>query len=262
MTVQVLVSTMHQTDHSLLETMNIGSDAIVVNQCDRNEFEAFSFRGHAIRWLSLSERGVGLSRNTALQRANADIVLFADDDVTYVDEYIQLVKTAFLNNPDADVLVFNLLNNLNQPRKCHIQKKKRISRENFGRYGTPLIAGRLVPLQKSTISFSLLFGGGAPYSCGEDSLFLASCLRAGLRMYACPVEIGTVSYTESTWFQGYTDKYFTDKGALYDCLSPRLCRLYSLWFCIKHRAMFAKSKTPMEAYRLMLEGIRSFQAQR
>ena len=41
MTLQVLVATMHQTDHSLLEKMNIQSDAIVVNQCNRNEVERF-----------------------------------------------------------------------------------------------------------------------------------------------------------------------------------------------------------------------------
>ena len=35
----------------------------------------------------LNERGIGLSRNTALMRATADIILFADEDVTYKDGY-------------------------------------------------------------------------------------------------------------------------------------------------------------------------------
>lgn len=76
MTLQVLVATMHQTDHSLLEKMNIQSDAIVVNQCNRNEVERFMYNGHQILWMSLNERGIGLSRNTALMRATADIILF------------------------------------------------------------------------------------------------------------------------------------------------------------------------------------------
>lgn len=76
MTLQVLVVTMHQTDHSLLEKMNIQSDAIVVNQCSRNEVEWFMYNGHQILWMSLNERGIGLSRNTALMRATADIILF------------------------------------------------------------------------------------------------------------------------------------------------------------------------------------------
>ena len=83
MKVQVLVAAMHQKDHSLLEKMNIRSDAIVANQCDRNEFEDFTWNGHKIRYLSFAERGVGLNRNNALMRATGDICLFADDDMRY-----------------------------------------------------------------------------------------------------------------------------------------------------------------------------------
>lgn len=69
MKLQVLVSTMHQTDHSLLEKMNIQSDAIVINQCGHDCIERFTFPGHDILWMSMNERGVGLSRNNALMRA-------------------------------------------------------------------------------------------------------------------------------------------------------------------------------------------------
>ena len=58
MTLQVLIATMHQTDHSLLEKMNIQSDAIVINQCDRDEVERFTYKGHSVLWMSLNERGV------------------------------------------------------------------------------------------------------------------------------------------------------------------------------------------------------------
>ena len=37
--VQVLVAAMNQTDHSLLDRMNIQSDAIIGNQCDYNSGE-------------------------------------------------------------------------------------------------------------------------------------------------------------------------------------------------------------------------------
>ena len=50
MKIQVLVATMHQTDHSLPEKMNIQTDAIIINQCDRNEYEEFTYNGHTIRF--------------------------------------------------------------------------------------------------------------------------------------------------------------------------------------------------------------------
>ena len=95
MTIQVLVATMHQTDHSLLEKMNIRTDAIIGNQCDRNEVEDFEWNGHRIKYLSFAERGVGLNRNNTLMRADADVCLFADDDVVYYDDYAEKIEKAF-----------------------------------------------------------------------------------------------------------------------------------------------------------------------
>ena len=41
-------------------------------------------------------------------RATGDICLFADDDMIYVNDYSKLVENAFLENPTADVIIFNL----------------------------------------------------------------------------------------------------------------------------------------------------------
>ncbi|MEG1717022.1 MAG: hypothetical protein RR275_09465 [Lachnospiraceae bacterium] len=42
-------------------------------------------------------------------RAQADICLFADDDMKYDDGYVQSVEEAFLDMPTADVIIFNLI---------------------------------------------------------------------------------------------------------------------------------------------------------
>lgn len=122
MRLQVLISTMHQKDHSLLDKMNIQSDAIVVNQCDRNEIENFEYAGHNILWMSLNERGVGLSRNTALMRADADIVLFADDDVVYDDGYEKKVIESFEKFKEKDILIFRV-ESTNKERPTKKEKK-------------------------------------------------------------------------------------------------------------------------------------------
>ena len=66
--------------------------------------------------------------------------------------------------------------------------------------------------------FSLLFGGGAPYGSGEDSLFFDAMLRKGLKLYTCTQKIADVSQEDSSWFKGYTEKYFKDKGVLYTAM--------------------------------------------
>ena len=205
MTLQVLVATMHQTDHSLLKKMNIQSDAIVVNQCNRNEVERFMYNGHQILWMSLNERGIGLSRNTALMRATADIILFADEDVRYKDGYAQVIASAFEDNQNADMLLFDLeaigdVKNSEKPYQFH-----RVKWYNSMHYGAVHFACKRERLFAKSLSYNLLFGGGAKYS---------GVLKAGLKVWTIPGYIGTVTHGDSTWFNGYTDKYFYDKGVL------------------------------------------------
>lgn len=258
MKLQVLVSTMHQTDHSLLEKMNIHSDAIIVNQCDKDEFEEFEYKGHRIKFLSLAERGVGLSRNTAMMRATGDVCLFADEDVTYVNGYSEIILKAFRDNPQADVIIFNVPSTMPDMENRTIIKWTGLHFYNSFRFGTVQIAVRTDQVKKSNISFSLLFGGGAKYGCGEDTLFIADCLKSKLRMFASPKTIGKVTQAESTWFKGYTDKYFMDRGALNYCLSKRWTKLLCLQFVVRHRKMFAEHKTVFRAYTLMTSGVRQF----
>ena len=109
MKIQVLVAAMNQTDFSLIKKMNIKTDAIVGNQCDRNLIEKIDIGEQSVLYLNFAERGVGLNRNNALMRADGDICLFADDDMIYTDDYVEIIERAYKEIPDADVIIFNLI---------------------------------------------------------------------------------------------------------------------------------------------------------
>ena len=51
MHVQVLASVMNQSDHNILERMNIQTDAIIINQCDQTQFEELEYQNRRIRFL-------------------------------------------------------------------------------------------------------------------------------------------------------------------------------------------------------------------
>ena len=242
MSIQLLISTMHQTDHSLLDRMNVRCDAVVVNQCDRCETEIFEYNGHTIKWISMPERGVGLSRNTALYNATADIVLFADDDMRYNDDYVENVIGAFEKNKKAEVICFNveLVNSMKKFGHRLNKSEKRLRFYNSMRYGACLIGARRKVLLKNRISFSLLFGGGAEFSCGEDSLFIKDCLEKKIKMYSHPYILGSVEDSQSSWYQGVNDKLFTDKGILLTSAFPVIHKLLFVYYAYKMRRMDAK----------------------
>lgn len=248
MKVQVLAAAMHQNDHSLLEKMNICSDAIVGNQCDENCVEDFEWNGHKIRYLSFAERGVGLNRNNALMRADGDICLFADDDMRYCDDYAEVVSGAFESHPDADVLIFNLIEQV--PTRRIIQKEERVRWYNFLRYGTARVAVRKEAVRSKGIYFNQCFGGGTEHAHGEDNLFLAECLRKGLKIYAVPAFIAELTEErESSWNVGYDEKYLRDQGALYRTMTRRWWRLLCLQDALRHQTVYNMKWT--KVYSLM-----------
>lgn len=252
---EVLAAAVDKKPEFLAESMNLQTDAVIVNQCDHEAFDTFSYEDRTIRVFSMKERGVGLSRNTALSHADGDIVLFSDEDIRFYDGYEEQVLSAFQNNPAADVITFNF--KVDERRATYYNREERPIRwHNYGRYPTYSVAARRESLEKKRIAFSLLFGGGARYSNGEDSLFLHDCLKKRLRLYTSTKEIGEEIYRESTWFKGYNEKFFVDRGVLYVFLYGRLARLMALRFLLAHRTVMCVEKTPREAYRLMKQGIR------
>ncbi|WP_159459021.1 MULTISPECIES: glycosyltransferase family 2 protein [Megasphaera] len=239
MKIQVLVATMHQRDHSLLNKMNIQTDAIIGNQCDFNSIEHFNWRDHHIAYLNFAERGVGLNRNNALMRADSEICLFADDDMAYVDGYADIVRRAFEENGDADVIIFNVYEE--RTTRFKIQKRTRVGYLNYLRYGTARIAVRLKSIRMNGIYFNQCFGGGTPHCHGEDNLFLTACLDKKLKIYAVPEYIATLTNErDSTWNNGYDDKYLRDQGILYKMISPRFWKLLCLQDAIRHRSLYGR----------------------
>ena len=202
----------------------------------------------------MAERGVGLNRNTALLHADGDIVFFSDEDIRFYDGYEKKVLDAFLHNQDADVITFNF--KVDKSRATYCNKEKRPIRwYNYGRYPTFCVAAKLEALRKANVSFSLLFGGGAKYSNGEDSLFLHDCLKKGLHLYTSTEEIGEEVYRESTWFKGYNEKFFVDRGVLYHHLYGKMAKLFSLRFLYAHKGEMCKEISLPVAYRMMKKGI-------
>ena len=224
MNVEVLAAAMFK-DISLYDTMNLQTDAVIINQCDTDEVSEDVIRGHKCRFLSYSERGVGNSRNRALDAASGDILLFADEDVRYADGYADTVIGAFSKNPDADAFIFNIDVEGGVRREVQISSCGKMTFREALSFGAVRLAVRRDKI--GDIKFSLLFGGGARYGSGEDTLFIQELFRRGLSVYKSTAVIANVRQDTSSWFDGYTDKYFFDKGALYGALWGGRAKLMS-----------------------------------
>ena len=250
MKVQVLASVMNEEPLALIRRMRLDSDAVIINQCDRLGAEEILHGEHKIRFYSFPERGVGRSRNEAILRAEGDICLFSDADMVYEPGYAEAIEAEFRRRQDADMILFNVT--VEEARRTyHITRRKRVRWYNCGRYGAVSFAVRRDSLLSSGVMFSLLFGGGAKYGSGEDSIFLKEFMSKGFSVYTAPVTIGREAGGESTWFSGYHEKFFRDKGVLYRHLYGRLAKAMALRFLLAHRGRLCAEASLWQAYRWM-----------
>ncbi len=257
--VQVLVACMNQKDDSLYKEMNLQTDAVLANQCDEYFYKSYiKDGGNKVELVSSADRGVGKNRNKALMYATGEYLMCSDQDMIYVDGYDKIVEDAFKKCPNADIIVFNLeyLNRFTPARK-EKGKFKKVHLWNCMRYGTARVAIRKSAIDKACLSFSTLYGGGARYSSGEDSLFIREAFRKGLKMYTSPVVIAKVKQEESSWFQGYTEKYFVDKGILIANAFPLMKNLLLYYFAYGMRNI-SEEYGFSEICKLMKKGFKEF----
>ena len=256
MTFQILVSCVQKDAHELAEKMNIASDAVIVSQLEESDSEeVFDLGEKTVNAIKSTTRGVGLNRNICIEKSTADIILFADEDIVYDEGYEEKVLKEFESHPEADMILFNV--RVCEERRTYWNEGyKKVTLFNSGRYPAYAIAARASKLKASGVKYSLYFGGGAKYSNGEDSLFLKDSLKAGLKLIATPVVLGEEIPRPSTWFKGYNDKFFYDRGVLYRCLYGSMAKIFGIRWLLKMKPKFSGEYSYDNARKQLFKGIK------
>lgn len=250
MKLEVMLSVMNlkKTD---LDKMNITSNCTVINQCNKNDYEQYK----KFNIYSYNEVGTSNSRNRGLEHISKDIILICDDDVIYDKDYEKKVLDEFKSNPKADIIVFNY--DVKNRKKRINKKRKRLHLYNSLNNASYNIAFKKEAVIKNNIQFNILFGPGAKYNHGEDSLFIKELFKNKLKVYSSPIYLGTVCNKNSTWFDGYNEKYFYDKGALFTAISKKIRHILCIQYLIRHRSVLKKYKF-FDAYKIMLKGSKEY----
>lgn len=254
MSIEVLVACMNQENMSIINKLNIQSNALIINQCGNNAYKEEDRNSHKYRMYSSMQRGLTKSRNLALANAVGEICVLCDDDVQYTNDYKEKILKAFKELPEADIIIFNI-ERTNYDR--YIRPIKKIRRAPiFKAYGSVRIAFRLSSFQKKNIWFNLNFGSGSIYSSGEESLLLREAHMKKLKIYEYPATIATVDFSDSTWRDGFTEKFFYDKGALLAAAYPFMKYIFMLYYLILLKNSTQLSTTAM--LKNLIYGIRGY----
>lgn len=252
MKLEILLSCVGQTDNSVVCGVKIYTDAVVINQCDKEAYEEYPTERGVARVYSMCERGLTRSRNAAIERSTGDVCLLCDDDEVFVSDYEKKITDAYEMLPEADVIILKMCNRT----PSFSDKVMRLRFPKTLKVSSWQISFRRESIVRSGVRFDELLGAGSGNGAEEELDFLMRCERAGLQIWYVPVEIASVAQEKSTWFCGFNEKFFYDRGAttryiLGFCVSA----VYALYYVVKKRLLYRDNLSFKAALCAIFRGI-------
>lgn len=137
-------------------------------------------------------KGEGLSanRNLAMDKAKADLVIFADDDARFSESSITLARNTFENNPNLDVAFFTATTYTGKSLKNYPTKERDVTEipKDYSISAIEMVCRRTKV--QSVVRFDERFGLGTKFlTCGEEDIWLTDALRLNLTMKYFPEKL-------------------------------------------------------------------------
>lgn len=198
-------------------------------------------------------RGLCKNRNFALDWADADIYVIADDDNRYtIDSFIKIRK-AYDEHPDADIICFKSESYDGKQMKKY--PSKAMTYADAFKLGYHPYSIEITMRKKVGTRFDERFGLGSEQLCaGEEDVFLKDAENSGYNIMFVPETIvRTYPLTTGTKFLGNKTLQIT-KGATFEHIFGKKA---ALWRTVKEAGwwMVHKGANPFPIAMNMIKGI-------
>jgi glycosyltransferase involved in cell wall biosynthesis len=230
---------MSRTDLNFLKSMFINFDLndlyiLIINQTTPDK--CLESTSPNIKVVNAFETGLSKSRNLALEHTNADIALFADDDIKYLPNVLEDVEEAYMSFPDAALISFQYQNENGELQKLY-QVESGYQNSKLHKQSLSSIEMSIKPklMKEKKINFNTCFGLGERFVCGEEQVFRDELVRQNLKVVfvAKPIvkHFGKTSVPPE-YSQAYTEaivaqKYLEHNNLIYLWLIRYIWKLMS-----------------------------------
>lgn len=169
------------------QLLSEGCAALIINQTDSEpDFESPS---QNLRIFHFNETGICRSRNRALQQAQGSLLLITDEDVELIDGFSDTIAKAFDNNPEADIITFQCLNERGEKRKNYSAASFWHNKRTLMQVSSVEIAIRRESLTRKSLLFDARFGVGSLIPTGGETVFLSDAHNLGFKILYLPFPI-------------------------------------------------------------------------
>jgi glycosyltransferase involved in cell wall biosynthesis len=177
------------------------------------------------------ERGLAKSRNRAISLANEDLLIPTDDDVRFLEGATQVVDESFRDNPDADILTFQVVGEDGRTYKSYAASSFKHSLNTVRRVFSIEIALRREATARG-LKWDERFGLNARFPGGLEQAFMKNVLDLGLNAFYIPRSI--VCHPPDATGYRHTAESALFRGATYAKLYGRSAYLLLAAFAAKN----------------------------
>lgn len=174
--IEILIATMNKVSLDFLKPMFPFSSfanfsILIINQTEKDKILVSDYPN--IRVINSFEKGLSKSRNLALDNTIGKIIIIADDDVVYQNDFVSKILTAFNKFQHATVINFCAINqNGTFLKKYPTYSKKQLNTFDVFNVGSIEMTINKERLDSIGIRFDENFGLGASFEMGEEAIFL------------------------------------------------------------------------------------------
>jgi hypothetical protein len=140
-----------------------------------------------VRVVRLKSTGVTASRNAAIREAAGEVLVFGEEDVTWLPKGLVEVLATFADNPRLAVLLGRANDETGALRKRYPAIRESATIWNSARVGTIELAVRPEMIRRANVTFDENFGAGTRNFLGDEYIFVADANRAKLKCDYFPI---------------------------------------------------------------------------
>jgi len=237
-----LVTTFNKSEEeirSLIVQNNLQGRVLIGNQCGQNTQKELGTMGKANAALYLFDsKGLSNNRNALLEKTDADVVTFADDDVVFVDGYPDIVLKDLAQHPDSKMIRYNITSSNPERPIPQISKEKKVGFHQVSKYGVWGFFFKRDFLVDHHLVFHPELGPGVKKSHGEDTVYLKEFMDQKPEAYQVPLVIGATPMANSSWYGQDVENDIVTDGYVYRLNRKGLATAFGIYRFFVHRSFF------------------------
>lgn len=135
------------------------------------------------------ELGVAKSRNTVLRNAGTKYLLFADDEIIFLDRGVKSAVAYLEAHPECDLVLAQAIDNTGALRKRYSKKQVKLTKFNSAKAATYEMILRVETVKSKDVYFDEKFGAGVSNYIGDEYIFITDLINKGGIAIFLPITI-------------------------------------------------------------------------